>query len=191
MAEIRNNFIKSRMNKDLDARLVPPGEYRDAQNISISKSEGEDVGALENILGNISLTDFGYDTLGAVGTYSSLVAGSGGYSDAYDVATTGGTGTGLTVDITTGGGATVTGATINNPGTGYTIGDTIVITGGTGAGFTVATLKTSCNLEVIGKYMDETNNRIFVFMTNYNDTSVNGLDNISPLFFKNSLNVLP
>ena len=28
MAEIKNAFIKSRMNKDLDARLVPSGEYR-------------------------------------------------------------------------------------------------------------------------------------------------------------------
>jgi len=60
MAEIRNNFLKSRMNKDLDARLVPSGEYRDAMNVSISKSEGDDVGALETVLGNVSLTDFGY-----------------------------------------------------------------------------------------------------------------------------------
>ncbi len=40
------------MNKDLDDRLVPTGEYRDALNIAISRSEGDDVGALENILGN-------------------------------------------------------------------------------------------------------------------------------------------
>ena len=59
MAEARNSFIKSKMNKDLDARLIPSGEYRDAQNVSVSKSEGADVGSLENILGNISLTDFG------------------------------------------------------------------------------------------------------------------------------------
>ena len=52
MAEIKNNFIKSKMNKDLDDRLVPTGEYRNAQNVSISRSEGSDVGALENILGN-------------------------------------------------------------------------------------------------------------------------------------------
>jgi hypothetical protein len=62
MAEVRNNFLKSRMNKDLDARLVPSGEYRDAMNVSISKSEGDDVGALETVLGNVSLTDFGYTT---------------------------------------------------------------------------------------------------------------------------------
>jgi hypothetical protein len=52
MAEIKNTFIKAKMNKDLDDRLVPTGEYRNAQNVSISRSEGSDVGALENILGN-------------------------------------------------------------------------------------------------------------------------------------------
>ena len=58
MAEVKNAFIKSKMNKDLDARLLPPGEYRDGQNIQVSKSEGEDVGALENALGNILATNF-------------------------------------------------------------------------------------------------------------------------------------
>ena len=57
MPEIKNTFLKSKMNKDLDARLVPNGEYRDAQNLSVSKSEGADVGSLENILGNTVLTD--------------------------------------------------------------------------------------------------------------------------------------
>ena len=52
MAEIRNTFIKSKMNKDLDDRLLSNGEYRDAENVNISRSEGEDVGALENVLGN-------------------------------------------------------------------------------------------------------------------------------------------
>ena len=40
------------MNKDLDERLVPKGEYREAQNILITQSEGSDVGAIENIQGN-------------------------------------------------------------------------------------------------------------------------------------------
>jgi hypothetical protein len=40
------------MNKDLDERLVPNGQYRDALNIQISTSEGSDVGAIENVLGN-------------------------------------------------------------------------------------------------------------------------------------------
>lgn len=52
MAEIKNTFIKSKMNKDLDDRIVPTGEYRDALNVQISRSEGDDVGALETVYGN-------------------------------------------------------------------------------------------------------------------------------------------
>ncbi len=59
MPEVKNAFIKSKMNKDLDARLLPSGEYRDAMNIAISKSEGPDVGAVENIKGNNLLFDIG------------------------------------------------------------------------------------------------------------------------------------
>lgn len=58
MAEVKNDFLKSKMNKDLDDRLVPKGEYRHAQNISVAKSEGQDVGALENILGNDLVSNF-------------------------------------------------------------------------------------------------------------------------------------
>ena len=59
MAEVKNAFIKSKMNKDLDSRLLPSGEYRNALNAQISKSEGSDVGALENVLGNKQVSDFG------------------------------------------------------------------------------------------------------------------------------------
>ena len=57
MPEIKNTFLKSKMNKDLDARLVPNGEYRDAKNVSVSRSEGSDVGSLENVLGNELTSD--------------------------------------------------------------------------------------------------------------------------------------
>jgi len=52
MGEVKNSFLKSRMNQDLDDRLIPNGEYRYANNISVGKSEADDIGALENILGN-------------------------------------------------------------------------------------------------------------------------------------------
>lgn len=52
MAKLKRNFLRGRMNKDLDERLVPNGEYRDAVNVQVSTSEGSDVGAIENILGN-------------------------------------------------------------------------------------------------------------------------------------------
>ena len=58
MAKVQNTFLKSKMNKDLDARILPNGEYRDAQNAQISKSESANVGNLENILGNKSIQSF-------------------------------------------------------------------------------------------------------------------------------------
>ena len=58
MAEIKNTFLKSKMNKDLDSRLIPNGEYRDAKNVNISKSENADVGAVENVAGNILAKDW-------------------------------------------------------------------------------------------------------------------------------------
>ena len=72
MAEIKNTFLKSKMNKDLDERLLPNGEYRDAQNIAISKSEDSNVGAAENIQGtNLVLN-------GDIGLQMSAVLGVGG-----------------------------------------------------------------------------------------------------------------
>ena len=59
MAQTKNTFIKSRMNKDLDERLVPNGEYRDGFNIEVSQSEDADVGTVSTALGNLKLTDFG------------------------------------------------------------------------------------------------------------------------------------
>ena len=59
--EIKNTFLKSKMNKDLDDRILPNGEYRDARNISVGRSEDSDVGALENVIGNdlVTGTDLG------------------------------------------------------------------------------------------------------------------------------------
>ena len=51
MPDIKHYFRAGRMNKDLDERLVPNGEYRDAQNIEISTSEGDDVGTVQNVRG--------------------------------------------------------------------------------------------------------------------------------------------
>ncbi len=53
MPEIKNNFLQGRMNKDLDERLVPNGEYREAVNVEVSTSEGSDVGTVQNIKGNL------------------------------------------------------------------------------------------------------------------------------------------
>ena len=52
MPEIKQIFSAGRMNKDLDERLVPNGEYRDALNIQVSTSDGSNVSSVQNILSN-------------------------------------------------------------------------------------------------------------------------------------------
>ena len=52
MPEIKKVFVRGKMNQDLDERLVPVGEYREGQNIQVSNSEDDDVGAIEDVLGN-------------------------------------------------------------------------------------------------------------------------------------------
>ena len=49
------------MNKDLDERLIPNNQYRDALNIQVASSEGSDVGAIENILGNTAIFNRSYN----------------------------------------------------------------------------------------------------------------------------------
>ena len=120
MPEIKNTFLRSKMNKTLDSRLIPNGEYRDAKNVSISRSEGADVGALENVLGNRKLT--------------SLKTDLGYLEDAK-----------------------------NNAKYYATDGD-VVLNG----------------LEVLGYYMDVTNDRIFLFLTDYSDSSNDRLSNYAP-----------
>jgi hypothetical protein len=68
MAELKHTFVKGRMNKDLDERLIPNGEYRDALNIQVSSSEGSDAGAIENILGNEKVFDLGLTNATCIGT---------------------------------------------------------------------------------------------------------------------------
>jgi hypothetical protein len=52
MPEIKKVFLRGKMNKDLDERLLPDGEYRDAKNIQVSSTESSDAGTVQNILGN-------------------------------------------------------------------------------------------------------------------------------------------
>ena len=122
MPEIKNTFLKSKMNKTLDSRLIPNGEYRDAQNVSISRSEGSDVGALENVLGNTQLTNLKVD----IATLERQKV-----TDKY--------------------GTTIRPGEIEFP-----------------------------NLEIIGYYADTTTNKIFLFLTDYSDSSSDRVSNFAP-----------
>ena len=57
MPEIKRSFAGGKMNKDLDERLVPNGEYRDAMNIQVRTTDGDssgigNAGTIQNIQGN-------------------------------------------------------------------------------------------------------------------------------------------
>ena len=58
MPEFKRNFTKGRMNKDLDERIVPNGEYREALNVEVATSESSNVGTIQTLKGNtLLLTD--------------------------------------------------------------------------------------------------------------------------------------
>ena len=74
MAEDKKTFIQGKMNQDIDDRILPNGEYRSAQNIQVTTSEGSDVGSIQNILGNTKVSNFApgfssYDDLETIGCF--------------------------------------------------------------------------------------------------------------------------
>jgi len=92
---------------------------------------------------DVTITVTGASPINAVDTFdnATLVPGSLYLGTEVNIVTTGGTGTGLTVDITgIGVGGTVTGVAINNAGQGYTVGNTITISGGGNADATIQVL---------------------------------------------------
>jgi hypothetical protein len=60
MANLQRNFIKGRMNKSLDERLLPNGEYIDALNVRLGSTEDTEIGSVENSKGNTVLTQLSY-----------------------------------------------------------------------------------------------------------------------------------
>ena len=58
MPKQKRAFTEGKMNKDYDDRLVPSGQYRDLYNGRVARSEGPNVGAIENLRGNDALSTF-------------------------------------------------------------------------------------------------------------------------------------
>ena len=61
MPEIKHTFTAGKMNKDLDERLVPNGEFRDAENIQVRTSSTDAIGTVQNIKGTVELGSSYYD----------------------------------------------------------------------------------------------------------------------------------
>ena len=61
MTIVQSNFIKGRMNKSVDERLLPPGEYVDGQNVRLGSTENSEIGSVENSKGNTVVASLEYD----------------------------------------------------------------------------------------------------------------------------------
>jgi hypothetical protein len=95
MGEIKKNFTQGKMNKDYDVRLIPEGEYVDAENIMVFNSEGSTVGSAQNSYGVDKITNLDIDnntseTIGSVSDegneclYWFVASESGNYIFEYD-----------------------------------------------------------------------------------------------------------
>lgn len=58
--KIERSFVRGRMNKSVDERLLPQGEYVDAMNIRLGSTEESEIGAIENARGNELIAEVQY-----------------------------------------------------------------------------------------------------------------------------------
>jgi len=75
--EINTNFIAGKMNKSVDERLLPPGQYVDAQNVRLGSTETTEIGAVENSKGNTQVSTLLYNGV-ALSTFAKCI---GAYAD--------------------------------------------------------------------------------------------------------------
>lgn len=67
---LKRTFTGSKLNKDLDERLLPAGEYPHAENIRVANTDASDVGSAENVKGNFPLTSFALQEATTIGAYA-------------------------------------------------------------------------------------------------------------------------
>ena len=162
MAEIKNNFVQGKMNTDLDERLVPKGEYREAQNIFVSTSDSSDVGAIENIKGNkipynnsYIISEITNKTVNGAVNNSASVTLSGADTNIKP---------GQTVVSKNALDTIPTGTTVSSISTtSLTLSNASTIADGSELSFG------SASAEIIGTCPDEKNNRVFFFVTDYSE----------------------
>ena len=61
MANLKRNFVAGKMNKSLDERLLPNGQYIDAVNVRLGSTEASEIGAVELSKGNSRLTTLSFN----------------------------------------------------------------------------------------------------------------------------------
>ena len=60
MANLKRNFTAGKMNKVVDERLIPNGQYIDGLNVRMGSTESAEIGVIENTKGNNQLTNIVY-----------------------------------------------------------------------------------------------------------------------------------
>ena len=63
MANVTRNFTAGKMNKMVDERLVPNGQYIDALNVRMGSTEQAEIGVIENSFGNTQLTTLEFNSV--------------------------------------------------------------------------------------------------------------------------------
>ena len=176
MAESKNTFLKSKMNKDLDARLIPSGEYRTGLNIAVSRSEGPDVGALENVRGNELLTKLlptftitvdGAPTVGSNTTSFNYISDTGrdSFAGQWDYRLAVGY-RAKNANISAPSNSTFI-SSVSDEGTSST---ELVLQGAFSSLADGDVITITPNLEIIGVLPIEKTNKIYIFATNYTDS---------------------
>ena len=82
MPEIKHTFTAGKMNKDLDERLVPNGQYREALNVQVRTTDSDsdgvgNAGVIQNLQGNSHISDGSDDNDGAFNSISYVTLASG------------------------------------------------------------------------------------------------------------------
>lgn len=68
--EIKKTFVQGKMNRDVDERLLPDGQYPDALNVRVSTTDSSHLGAVQNIEGNTQLTTFSLTNAHTIGAFA-------------------------------------------------------------------------------------------------------------------------
>ena len=69
MPEIKRVPQEGKMNLDLHERILPAGQYREALNVNVGRSETSEVGTVENLLGNEVIGDLFTGEEKCIGSY--------------------------------------------------------------------------------------------------------------------------
>lgn len=67
---LKNTFVQGKINKDIDERLLPKGQYPHAENIRVANTDSSDMGAVENVMGNEKLTTLNLTNGTTIGSFS-------------------------------------------------------------------------------------------------------------------------